>query len=161
MTETCTGCGRAVAGGTAGCRADFDALIGRDFGDARFFASHRLFVDVYALQHPDEFCRSAKSLAAHLCGLRLILEEGASAAIGPARLRGRFNGLDQLDKPPIPSERGDVTLADLAGIDDPAAWREALLRWGRATWHAYRDLHELARRWCAEALASGRGGGSR
>jgi hypothetical protein len=152
VTEACGGCGRAIAGGTAGCRAEFDALVGRDFTDARFFASHRLFVDVYALQHPDEFCRSAKSLAAHLAGLCLILEHEAGAATGAAALRDWLEGPRALDKPPVPATRGAITLADLAGIDDPAAWRQALRRWAESTWAAWVDLHPLARRWAAEAL---------
>lgn len=161
MTDTCSGCGRAIAGGAAGCRAEFDNLVGRDFSDPRFFAVHRLFVDVYALQHPDEFCRSAKSLAAHLGGLCLILEHAASAATGAAALRAWLDGPRALDKPPIPADRGAITLADLAGIEDHALWREALRRWADAVWAAWRDLHPIARTWVVEALASGRSGRSR
>jgi hypothetical protein len=156
MSGTCTGCDRAIEGGTAGCRAEFDALVGRDFSDPLFFASHRLFVDTYSLQHPDEFCRSAKSLAAHLCGLCLILEQGASAATGAAALRRWLDGSRALEKPSVPTERGAITLADLAQIDDPAQWREALRRWADSTWAAWRDLHPVARSWIAEALSARR-----
>jgi hypothetical protein len=161
VTDTCSGCGRAVAGGTAGCRARFEALVGRDFSDPRFFATHRLFVDVYALQHPDEYCRSAKSLAAHLGGLCLILEHEASMATGAAALRDWLDGPRTLDKPAIPAHRGETTLAGLDGIDDPPAWRDAVRRWAEAVWDAWRDLHPVARLWVAEALASGRRGPSR
>jgi hypothetical protein len=157
-SATCAGCGRQVEGGTAGCRADFDNLVGRDFGDARFFASHRLFVDVYALQHPDEFCRSAKSLAAHLVGLHLIVERGIGAATGAPALRGWLDGPGALTRPQVPADRGSVTLGDLIGIDHPARWREALLHWAEHTWEAWRELHPLARQWADEALASGRSG---
>ncbi len=156
MTEACAGCGRTVEGGTAGCRAEFETLLARDFSDARFFAVHRLFVDIYALQHPDEYCASAKSLAAHLAGLCLILEHGASAATGAAALRAWLDGPRAPAKPPLPTGRGAVTLGDLAGIGDPAAWREAVARWAEATWHAYRDLHPAARGWVAEATAARR-----
>jgi hypothetical protein len=159
--ETCTGCARPIEGGTVGCRAEFDLLVGRDFSDPRFFAVHRLFVDTYSLQHPDEFCRSAKSLAAHLCGLCLILEHEAGAATGAAGLRAWLDGPRLLDKPPIPADRGTTTLADLAGIDDPASWRAALRRWAETIWAAYGDLHPVARAWVATALASGRSGRSR
>jgi hypothetical protein len=157
MSEICSGCGRPVPGGTAGCRAAFDELVGRDFADARFFASHRLFVDIYSLQHPDQFCRSAKSLAAHFCGLCLILEEGASAATGAAALRAWLDGPRALAKPAVlPADRGAITIADVAGIEEPAAWRAALDRWAASTWAAWRDLHEVARTWVAEAMASRR-----
>jgi hypothetical protein len=156
MSGSCTGCGRAIEGGTAGCRAEFDTLVGRDFSDARFFAVHRLFVDTYALQHPDEFCRSAKSLAAHLVGLMLILDGDASADSGAAALRNWLDGPRALDKPPVPAERGAITLADVKNIGDPAAWREALHRWAEATWAAWRDLHPLARQWAEETQARGK-----
>jgi hypothetical protein len=151
MNETCRGCGRAIEGGTESCRATFDLLVGRDFGDARFFAVHRLFVDVYALQHPDEFCASAKSLAAHLAGLCLILEHGASPASGDAELRRWLDGPSGLAKPELPAERGAITLANLEGIDDPIAWREAVGGWADSVWHAYADLHSPARAWAREA----------
>jgi hypothetical protein len=154
MTEPCTGCG--APGGTAECRALFDARIARDFADPDFFAVHRMLVDTYALQHPDDFCASAKSLAAHLVGLCLILEEGASAATGAAFLRDWLDGARALDKPPLPAERGRTRLADLAGIEAPSAWRHAVRRWADSTWDAYADLQPLARRWAAEARSGRR-----
>jgi hypothetical protein len=156
MTDFCTGCGRAVEGGTAGCRAEFDSLVGRDFGDPRFFAVHRLFVDAYALQHPDEFCASAKSLAAHLVGLHLILDGKADPATGTEALRRWLDGPGRLAKPAVPADRGTLTLADLAGIDDPQAWQSAVTAWARDIWHNWRDLHLHAGQWAKEALGAGR-----
>jgi hypothetical protein len=143
--ERCQGCGRPVEGGTEGCRAAFDVLVGRDFSDARFFAVHRLFVDTYSLQHPDAFCASAKSLAAHLAGLCLILEGGASPAIGSPRLNRWLDGPASFAKPPLPEERGALTLADVEAIEDPVLWAEALRRWAESVWEAYRALQPLAR----------------
>ena len=156
MTEAgpCSGCG--APGGTAACRASFEARLARDFADPAFFAVHRMLVDTYALQHPDDFCASAKSLAAHLVGLCLILEEGASAATGAAFLRDWLNGARALDRPDLPAERGRTILADLAGIDEPSAWRQAVRRWADSTWDAYADLQPLARRWAAEARSARR-----
>jgi hypothetical protein len=149
--EPCPGCGWVVEDGGEGCRARFDELIARDFGDATFFAVHRLFVDTYSVQHPDRFCRSAKSLAAHLAGLCLILEEGESAATGAPFLNRWLNGPGGPEKPALPAERGAVTLGEVEAIDEPGAWREAVRRWARAAWDAHRDLQPLARRWAAEA----------
>jgi len=36
-------------------------MIAREFGDFRYAREHRLTVDAYSLQHPDEYMRSAKS----------------------------------------------------------------------------------------------------
>ena len=152
--EPCSGCG--APGGTAACRALFDALIARDFADPAFFAVHRMFVDTYCLQHPDDSCASAKSLAAHLIGLCLILEEGASAATGATFLRDWLDGARALDKPDLPAQRGRTILADLAGIDAPSAWRHAVRRWADSTWDAYADLQPLARRWAAAARSARR-----
>ncbi|HEX8262914.1 MAG TPA: DUF5946 family protein [Allosphingosinicella sp.] len=149
--DACGGCGRAVEGGTAGCRAAFEALLARDFSDARFFGVHRLFVDCYCLQHPDDYCASAKSLAAHLVGLAQIVEQDASPATGSPGLRNWLDGDRALDKPALPAERGAMTLGDLAEIGDPAAWREAVRKWAASIWAAYRDLQPLARRWAGEA----------
>jgi hypothetical protein len=143
----CTGCGRIIEGGREGCRAAFDVLLGRDFSDPRFFAMHRLFVDTYSLQHPDEFCVSAKSLAAHLVGLCLIVEKDVSPATGSQRLKRWLDGRRELEKPVLPKVRGDMTLADVETIDDPGEWAEALRRWAQSTWEAYRSLHPQARLW--------------
>jgi len=149
--EACAGCG--WLGGAAGCRARFEQALARDFSNPLFFATHRLLVDAYALQHPDEYCRSAKSLAAHLVGLFLILEGETGTAIGAAHLRSWLDGPVTLEKPPIPPARGEVTLGDLAAAGEPAQWREALLGWARSIWQAYRPLHDLARDWAAQAGA--------
>ena len=149
--EACRGCGRPVEGGTAGCRAAFEALLARDFSDARFFGMHRLFVDCYCLQHPDDYCASAKSLAAHLVGLAAIVEGDANPATGSSDLRNWLDGNPALDKPALPGERGTVTLADVEGIEAPAAWREAVSQWAASVWAAYAPLHGLAREWLAQS----------
>lgn len=68
-TERCSGCGLVVRGGTAGCQAIMDDLLARDFSNVAYFRVHRMMVDTYCLQHPERYCVSAKSLAAHLTGL--------------------------------------------------------------------------------------------
>jgi hypothetical protein len=127
--------------------------LARDYEDSAFFAVHRMFVDTYSLQHPERYCRSAKSLAAHLVGLGLILEEGISAASGAPALRAWLDGNRELEKPPLPERRGEITLGDVESIADPGPWREAVRGWAVSTWQAYAELHALARRWAAEAGA--------
>ena len=150
--EPCPGCGNP--GGAEYCLALFEAMIARDYSDPLYFGSHRLFVDSYCLQHPELRCVSAKSLAAHLAGLCQILEQGMSEATGAPSLRRWLDGNVTLKKPALPTDRGALTLADLAGIDDPAAWRESVRRWAETVWDAYSDLQPLARRWLAEAQSA-------
>jgi len=157
MEAPCAGCG--WEGGGPACRARFEQAIARDFSDPAFFAAHRMLVDIYSLQHPDDYCASAKSLAAHLVGLCLILEGGVGAAEGAPFLRKWLDGPGALEKPGVPTNRGKTVLADLDGIEAPGDWRSAVRAWGADVWEAYADLHPLARRWAAEARAadSGRG----
>jgi len=156
--DRCAGCGLAVAGGTAGCQAIFDELLARDFGDAVYFRRHRMLVDVYSLQHPERYCASAKSLAAHLGGLCSILEHGASPAIGAEWLRIWLDGTPRLEKPALPAFRGALTIADVRAASDPEAHGQAVERWARATWEACAPLHPVARAWVDAARAHGAAG---
>jgi len=149
--EPCDQCGWAEAGGRAGCRERFETFLARDFSDPLFYRVHRMVVDTYCLQHPDDYCASAKSLAAHLAGLCWILEGGASTATGPDRLHRWLSGDRRLDKPALPEQRGALTLGDLPRDGDARAWAEAVRRWADSTWAAYAELHAVARAWVAEA----------
>lgn len=153
--EPCAGCGLQVAGGTEGCQAIFDELLARDFGDVAYFRVHRLLVDVYSLQHPERYCASAKSLAAHLGGLCCILEHGASRAIGAEWMRAWLNGTPPLGKPDLPRSRGALTIKSVRDAAGPVAHGEAVEGWARATWEAYAALHPIARAWVAAARAHG------
>ena len=149
----CDECGWRGARNREECRKRFEEYLARDFSDPLFFRAHRMFVDTYCLQHPDQYCVSAKSLAAHLVGLCWVLEGGARTAVGPDRLRAWLSGNRQLDKPDLPDVKGSLTLGDLPAGGDAAAWAEAVRRWGESTWAAYAPLHDLARRWMASAAA--------
>ena len=58
-----------------------DKLLARDFSDVTYFRVHRLLVDTYCVQHPERYCVSFKSLAAHLVGLCWSLEHSGSRAV--------------------------------------------------------------------------------
>jgi hypothetical protein len=135
-----------------------DELLARDFSNVAYFRVHRLMVDTYALQHPERYCVSAKSLAAHLTGLCWALERDGSRAVGSEPLRRWLDGKTGLDKPEIPARRGARTIADVRDLDDPAAYARALDLWARATWEAYASLHPLAHSWIEAALAGGERG---
>jgi len=113
---------------------------------ATSYAPTRLSIDVYCLQHPERYCVSAKSLAAHLTGLCWALDHGISEG-GLRELRRRLDGRHDLLKPPITAGRGALTVADIASVTGPAEYTKALDRWARSTWAAYADLHQTARAW--------------
>jgi hypothetical protein len=153
MPIRCAGCGRELPGGTAACRAQFEELVGRDFSNVLYGRVHRTFVDVYALQHPDAYGASAKSLAAHLMGLCWALEHGAPMAVGPDPLRAWLDGRPQLTRPDVPTFRGRLTLADVGVASTPEEHAQLVDRWARSTWEAYAPLHATAREWIRRALA--------
>src|SRR5260370_29022694 len=111
---TCDGCGLEIAGGTHGCQALFDQFRLRESAElAHDYGPTRLTIDTYSVQHPDRYCVSAKSLAAHLTGLCWALERGGSEA-GLRALQRWRNRSVPLHKPGIPKDRGQMTVAPIA-----------------------------------------------
>jgi hypothetical protein len=110
------------------------------------YAPTRLTIDIYSLQHPERYCVSAKSLAAHLTGLCWALEHGIGEG-GLRELQRRLEVRRDLVKPPIPTGHGNLTVGDIAGVAGPDEYAKALDRWARSTWAAYGDLQETARAW--------------
>ncbi|MCW5718572.1 MAG: hypothetical protein KIS68_12155 [Bauldia sp.] len=154
MLAPCAGCGLLVKDGTEGCQRLFETMVGRDFSDVRYGRIHGLVVDCYCLQHPDRYCISGKSFAAHLCGLCERIENGAGYAEHDERLRRWLDGPRKPEKPAdLPSVRGAVTIADILAAADPDAHLVNAERWAHSIWEAYAPFHALARRWLAEAHA--------
>lgn len=112
------------------------------------YTARRLAVDCYCLQHPDKYCVSAKSLAAHLTGLCWAMEFGGHER-GLKSLQSWLNGKVPMVKPAIPPNRGLLTACDVTNDQSPLG--PAVDRWGQAVWVAYADHHEIARRWVKEA----------
>jgi hypothetical protein len=142
-----------VEGGTQGCREIFTTLGVRAWEDARIGRLHWIVVDAYALQHPDEFCASAKSCAAHLTGLCAGLEHAEDPALRPA-LQRWLNGRSPVTKPDLPGARGSLTIADVQASVDPSDYERVVDAWTRDVWAAYAPLQPLAREWIAGVLAS-------
>jgi hypothetical protein len=152
--ESCTGCGLIVPGGNAGCQRLVDELWAREFEDVAFFRVHRMTVDTYCLQHPERYCGSPKSFAAHLTGLCWGLEHSEGRAVGSEALRRWLNGAVRLEKPEIPKERGRLTVADVRDVTEPEPYGRAVEAWARSTWEAYASLQDVARGWIQQALSS-------
>ena len=116
------------------------------------YASTRLTIDVYCLQHPERYCVSAKSLAAHLTGVGWAVERDGSEW-GLRKLQRWLDSGAKLEKPALPARRGAVTIADIAPVAASDEYLAALDRWARSTWSAYADLHEVARDWINAAVS--------
>jgi len=148
--EVCSDCGLRTEPGAPDCAALRDALMARDFEQpALYWKYHRMAIDAYCVQHA-AYVKSAKSLAAHLCGLCVALEQGNHA--------GAMEGIQRwlstnpkLDKPELPRFRGSVTIGDVYGKNDPIEYRRAVEVWARSAWEAYHDLQPVAREWLARS----------
>ena len=151
--ERCTACGLEVAGGATGCQSMMDELVALHFGDVSYFTVHRLFVDTYGLQHPDRYCVSFKSLAAHLMHLCWSMEFGGTGAVPSEAIRRWLERHPHLEKPLLPATRGRITIGDVAGTSSgPAEHRLAVEEWARDVWEAYGDLQPMARSWLGAAF---------
>jgi hypothetical protein len=159
VETNCSSCGLAVPGGTAGCRAIFDAYIAREWSSPISYRYHRMFVDSYCLQHPDEFCASAKSFAAHLTGLCAAFEHKSHPSVLKSINRW-LSGNPSLNKPDLPTFRGALTIAEVQSVLPPEVQAEhnpfpvaqAVDRWARSTWQAYAALHPQARLWINQSF---------
>jgi hypothetical protein len=157
VIDKCGGCGLTVQRGAVGCQLLMDECLALHFTQPAYFGVHRLFVDAYCLQHPDRYCVSFKSLAAHLGHLCWTLEHGGSRAMPSEAIRKWLERHPHLEKPLMPAFRGAVTIDLVHRAATPADHHEAVQVWARSTWDAYADLHPTARSWVAAALGEFRG----
>lgn len=151
VVNSCPECG-AVVCGRAACQELFDDVLALEFGDYRYAREHRLMVDAYSLQHPDEYMRSAKSYAAHLTGMYAAFELKAPVEANRAVQRW-LSGPTALQRPDSPGrgQRGVLTIVHVHGAKKPEDHVLRVREWARSTWEAWRSYHSLARHWIDEA----------
>ena len=148
--STCPDCGLQSGPGEPDCAALRDLLFARDFEQAvLYWRYHRLAIDSYCVQH-EAYVRSAKSLAAHLCGLCIALERGNNESATRDLQRWLSTNAD-LTKPTLPKFRGRLTIKDVCAIEDPDQYGKAVRAWADSAWEAYRDLHPIAREWLSRS----------
>jgi Family of unknown function (DUF5946) len=151
IADRCEACGAAVANGSSGCQQLINELMAQAQLDMRFGGVYRLAFDAYCMQHPEKYCVSAKSYAAHLMGLCHGVEhEGDPATYW--RIPRWLNGPARLDKPPLLRSRGTTTIADVHGAATPEDHARRVRAWAEAVWAAYAPQHALARDWLRQAM---------
>ena len=79
IPAACTGCSLVIPGGDNGCLTLYRQVTAQELGAPPDLAAGRLAWDTSCGQHPDRYCVSARSLAAHLGGLCWALEYGGHA----------------------------------------------------------------------------------
>ena len=102
-------------------------------------------------QHPGEPSRrSIRSVAVHLIGLHLALEQGrgsSEATKAMQRAANRKRDFVWLDPP---ASLGEVTVLDVRQARNPAEHAGLVERWARSIWEAWSPHHETVRRWAHE-----------
>jgi hypothetical protein len=151
MPDRCEYCDAQNVGGYEGCRLLFNEITAQSLSSAVYFAVHRAAVDCYALQHPEYFCASAKSYAAHLSGLCVAIEYNRSIEVNAA-IQKWLNGPIGLQKPKVLIERGEITILHLQDVIDPAERACRVDDWCKNVWAAYAELHATARSYVQAAL---------
>ena len=154
----CPECGAPVGGGEK-CRKLFDEVLAREFSNLLYFGVHRTTVDCYALQHPEGYCASFKSFAAHLTGLCCAVEFGKDPKMMRAIHIG-LNGRWDETRPPSVELRGAMTIESVHRKGDPASHRRAVEAWSKSVWDAWSQYHELARSLLKELVEAANQGGS-
>jgi len=112
-----------------------------------------LAFDAYCLQHPETYCRSAKSYAAHLTRLCCGLEYDGDPAVYAAIQRW-LNGAVPLEKPEVLARRGTLTVADVARARDGQEYIERVRAWAENVWAAYATQHDRAHTWLRAAIGT-------
>lgn len=153
---TCPHCGAKVADEAKGCRPLYVEVSMREMSDRARFAVHRLTVDAYALQHPDEYCKSPKTLAAHLTGLCWFFEYNGDPAVA-ASLKKWLSGVPAaVSLLPIPkSLKGMTTISDIHGAENTEEHIESVKKWAKEVWDAWAEHHVQARKWVEESKNTG------
>ena len=149
--EPCEFCDAPGVGGYEGCRLLFNEITAQSFSSAEHFTVHRAAVDCYALQHPEYFCVSAKSYAAHLSGLCVAIEYNRSVEVNAAIQRW-LSGSIKLMKPAVLIDRGEITITHLQNLSDAVDHSQRVADWCKAVWQAYNNLQDVARSYVSAAL---------
>jgi hypothetical protein len=150
--ERCQECGLEIAGGFEGCQQLFREFHAREQAElAASYEQSRLLVDTYCVQHPDGYCASPKSFAAHITGLAYAIEGGGNIR-GLQVLHEWLDRHPNLEKPVISRVAFDCTIGDVAKAKNQKEYQALLQRWSRSTWAAVAELQPIARKWMGEAF---------
>lgn len=149
--ESCPSCGAPDVGGVTGCQALFNAIGARSYENPGYAAVHELLVDAYCLQHPEPYCHSAKSYAAHLTRLCCGIERGGDRKIYRA-IHIWLSGPAKIEKPEVLASRGEVTIAHVQAARNVEEHQKFVREWAESVWKAYASQHALARQWIAASL---------
>jgi glutaminase len=105
------------------------------------------------MQHPERYCRSAKSYAAHLTRLCCGLEHNGDHEVYEA-IQKSLNGAVAFEKPEAPINRGQMTVTDLLAASKVEEHTRLVKEWAESVWEAYASQHDIARKWIKAAQSN-------
>ena len=131
-----------------GCWAVYGEVLAREYSDTTFWATHRLTVDCYAVQHPGRPSPQAiGSVSTHLMCICATLERGLDAAAPPGTMRlvpKEMRSVHWLEPPAHPV---GVTVLDVHAAASAPEHLEAVRTWATALWSAWSDHQDQVRAW--------------
>ena len=146
----CSCCGAAILDGFESCRAMFNAVLEREYGNPAFGESHLFTVDAFCLQHSEQ-C-GPRSNAFHLMRLCWLVEHGGNADIRQARggtgrafREAREQNLRNFPFLKPPASRGELTVVSVLRAHTLEDHTERARSWGRSVWDAWKEHHPWAR----------------
>lgn len=156
-TESC-GCGAVVPvadvpthpyiGASPGCWKIYGDVLGREYGDLRNPAWHRLTVDAYAVQHPGtESRRARQSVAIHLIALHWVIDQGLEPRFVTRRMAAAVSISSEFVWLVPPSFAGTANIVEVAAAISPREHEKAVHRWARSVWSAWGRHHPTIRQW--------------
>lgn len=113
---------------------------------------HRLVVDSYCLQHPASYCRSPKSMAAHLAGLCCGLEFGGHPKVYGALQRWLSGPREDLSRPTPPDGRAGTGVGDVRRSIGTSDFVATVERWAAEVWEHWRPHQPYARQCVQSAI---------
>jgi hypothetical protein len=156
--KACPGCGAlapAIDGpvhmyvpSSPGCWKTFGGVQAEEARRFSYPPAHRLVVDAYMAQHPDDGSdrRNRQSVFVHLVGLCAVLEHSLPHPY-PTTLFGRVIQERHGDFPVLERTAGPrpLTVLHMVGAADLADYERRALEWAAGVWGSWRAHQELIR----------------
>jgi hypothetical protein len=131
-----------------GCWHLYGEILSREYSDRTWWASHRLTVDAYAVQHPGRPSpQSIQSVVVHLISLCLLLERGVTPDYAVRAIRKATEVSAQFEWLPPPSSMGATTVVNVHGARNAHDHAERVFAWATAAWSAWSQHHPAIRSW--------------
>ena len=124
------------------CWLVYTEILATEYSNAVLFGQiHQLSVDSYAVQHaggshPD------KSVDVHLCGLHLVLVQGAKPVTVPPMLQRLASVVDRWPHFVPPPLVSSITVLDVALAKAMSDHIEIVQRWSRLVWDGWSEHHD-------------------